>query len=217
MAIDFSRAFDTVPHDGLIALIGRSSLPHNIIRWLSCYLRGRRAGCRYEGVISSSCAVGAGVPQGSVISPVLFNAFVADYPPSAPLISSYADDFTAAASAVAPAVAPAVAANVLSRHASDVARWAETKGLTVSIPKSHATLLTPDTHQSRLDPGVRWVDDPLHHERTPKILGVSLDPHFTFAAHVSQVAERAGSRLRILRALAGAKIRRHCSRRISCW
>jgi len=199
MAIDFSKAFDTVPHDGLITSLSRTTLPNNVVRWLSSYLRGRQARCSYEGNVSPYCAVRAGVPQGSVISPVIFNFYVADYPHSAPLVTSYADDFSAAASAVSPAAAAAL----LSAHASDVARWANEKGLTVSIPKSHATLLTPDTHQSRLDPGVRWGADPLSHVRTPTILGVTFDPHLTFASHTAQVAERAGSRLKILRALAG--------------
>ena len=139
------------------------------------------------------------MPQGSVISPVLFNSFVADYPPSAPLVTSYADDFSAAASATS----PTEAAGLLSAHAVDVAVWAREKGLSVSIPKSHATLLTPDTRQSNLDPGVRWGDDPLLHVRTPTILGVTLDPHLTFSPHVARVAERTGGRLRILKALAG--------------
>ena len=67
MAIDFSRAFDTVPHDCLLVQVGQSSLPNNVTRWLSAYLRGRQASCCYEGIASPFRLVRAGVPQGSVL------------------------------------------------------------------------------------------------------------------------------------------------------
>ncbi|KAF2345291.1 Reverse transcriptase domain [Trinorchestia longiramus] len=94
IAIDFSKAFDTVPHPEFI-----SSLPLNrhIIRWLVCYLKGRSAKCSNHDNLSSSRSALAGIPHGSVISPALFNQFVSDYPSTAPLITSYTDDFTAIA------------------------------------------------------------------------------------------------------------------------
>ena len=199
LAVDFSKAFDTVPHDRLIVQLSQSSLPPNIVRWLSCYLRGRLARCSYEGIVSPFRPVGAGVPQGSVISPVLFNFFVSDYPNTAPIISSYADDFTALASAVN----PYAAANQLSNHAADVSYWADRKGLKISVPKSHCILFTLDTHQSHLNPEVRWGEELLPVVRRCKILGVTLDTHHSFTPHIDEVAERARSRLNILRALAG--------------
>ncbi|KAF2347267.1 Reverse transcriptase domain [Trinorchestia longiramus] len=92
MAIDFSKALDNVPHPQLIPQI--SSLPLNnlIARWLVSYLKGRSAKCYYHHHLSYSKPVLAGVPQGSVISPALFNLFVFDYPPTAPLITSYAGE-----------------------------------------------------------------------------------------------------------------------------
>ena len=151
MAIDFSKAFDTVNHSKLISSISHSSLPHNLVRWLSSYLRGRLASCRYRGATSVCHAMRAGVPQGSVISPHLFNFFVSSYPETCELHSSYADDVHAAVSAVD--VGQAAAA--LSRHASDVGAWAEERQLRVSPSKSHITLFTSDTHQSHLHPHVR--------------------------------------------------------------
>ncbi|KAF2348308.1 Reverse transcriptase domain [Trinorchestia longiramus] len=144
MAIDFSKAFDTVPHPQI------SSLPlnHHIVRWLVCYLKGRSAKCSYQHHLSSSRPVLAGVPQGSVISPALFNLFVSDYPPTAPLITSYADDF----SAVATTTKIPEASAILSAHSADVITWAQQKGLTVSIAKSQSSVFTPDTHQSRTNP-----------------------------------------------------------------
>ena len=200
MAIDLSKAFDTVPHPQLISQLASSSLHPNLVRWLSCYLKGRTARCSFRHSLSPTRPVPAGVPQGSVISPCLFNYFVSDYPHSAPLITSYADDFTAAASAVS---VPDTAA-ALSTHASDVASWARRKGLTVSIPKSNSTLFTPDPHQSRTDPHIVWEGSNLTLCRTPKILGVTLDPHFTFSPHIQAVCERARSRLNVLKSLAGS-------------
>ena len=86
-----------------------------------------------------------------MISPTLFNYYVADYPHTAQTISSYADDFTALASAVDPYEAAAQ----LTDHASDVAYWADRKGLNISVPKTNAILFTQDTHQSHLDPLVQ--------------------------------------------------------------
>ena len=66
-----------------------TTLPSNVLRWLSCYLHGRSASCQYRQARSGFRSVGAGVPQGSVISPCLFNFFVSDYPQTADLHSSY--------------------------------------------------------------------------------------------------------------------------------
>ena len=66
---------------------------------------------------------------------------------------------------------------MVSAHAEDVAAWAEDKGLSISVGKSHATLFTSDTHQSYLDPEVTLNRTSLQPERNPKILGIHFDPH----------------------------------------
>ena len=199
LAVDFSKAFDTVDHAQLIQGISESSLPHNCVRWLAGYLRGRMSSCRFGDSASSFVHIRSGVPQGSVISPSLFNFFVSDYPNTAHLVTSYADDFTAAE--CSPNVE--LAASRLSAHAGDISHWAAQKHLTIAEDKTHPTLFTSDTHQSRMDPGVLLNNSQLQLERNPKILGVHFDPHLRFSYHVQKQCTKASSRLRILEALAG--------------
>ena len=200
LAVDFSKAFDTVPHLTLLQQLAATSLPANLMRWLASYLRGRSACCQYQSVRSGTRGLRAGVPQGSVLSPCLFNFFVADHPTTAAdLTTSYADDFTASTSSHC----VADAADRLAGHANDVEVWARNKGLSISLPKSHTTLFTSDTHQSFLHPDVELAGARVPLCRQPKILGVTLDTHFTFSPHVRTTAERARSRLSILKALAG--------------
>ena len=184
LAIDFSKAFDTVSHDLLLECLMETTLPS-----ISCYLHGRSASCQYRQARSGFRSVGAGVPQGSVISPCLFNFFVSDYPHTADLHSSYADDFTA----VVFDHNIHAASQRMSDHAADALQWAADHGLQVSVNKSNCTLFTSDTHQSRLDPSVSCNGNTFPLCRSPKLLGVTFDTHFTFSPHIRGVAERACS------------------------
>ena len=115
--------------------------------------------------------VRAGVPQGSVISPALFNHFVSDCPIPDLVMTSYADNFTLLASA--PSIVEAKArANKLR---AILVRWADGKQLAIATQKSSVTLFTSDTHQSQLHPQVRIGEAVALLNRTPKILSVTLD------------------------------------------
>ena len=154
----------------------------------------------YHGVASPPRAVTLGVPQGGVLSPDLFNFFIADQPSVADLHIGFADDSHDAESAVV----VSDAADRLSVAMDKLDRWVDDKGLTLAPDKSTVTLFTPDTHQSFLHPMVHLRGAALTLERYPTVLGVKFDPHFTFAHHAKAVATKARSRLALLKATAGS-------------
>ena len=138
-----------------------------------------------------------GVPQGSVLSPLLFNYFVSDINSSAWIDEIYADDFHVAVSEVS----LSDIADGLSEAAAEISLQAEDHGLSLSAAKSTVTLFTPLNREfGRLPPVILNGDD-IPQDNNPKLLGVTLDPTLTFSSHASAIARKAGSRLNVLRAL----------------
>ncbi|KAH7711067.1 putative reverse transcriptase - house mosquito [Aphelenchoides avenae] len=201
VSLDLSKAFDTVDHRQLIDAIYRSTLPRATVRWLSAYLRGRQARTQFRGATSSVRIVRTGVPQGSVLSPALFNAYLSDLPAPPPgvKISSYADDI-----AIRCRHAKfQVAAQKINAYLPALKARLDDKQLIISTEKSTVTLLTPATREARLHPDVRVDNVLLPLNTRPKILGVTFDTMFTFADHGRAAAAKTSRRNNILRALAG--------------
>ena len=73
-----------------------------------------------------------------------------------------------------------------------------------SAPKSTVTLFTPDKHQFQMHPDITLEDTQLPLDRSPKLLGVIMDPSLSFHKHCNYVSDRIDKRNNILKALAGS-------------
>ena len=184
VAIDLTAAFDTVSHDTLISKIAGSSLPPAITRWLSCYLRWRQDAAKFSGTKSSTSIV----PQGSKLSPSLFNYYIADMPrPTLPVKRvCYADDITVWATGQK---IPQLE-SMINSYMREVSIYLKDNSLLIYAQKSTVTLFTPDKHQFQMHPDIALEDTQLPLERSPKILGVVLDPSLSFLKHCNYVSDR---------------------------
>ena len=76
--MDFQKAFDKVPHQRLILKLKSHGMGNSIINWIEQWLTDRRQRVVIDREVSSWKSVLSGVPQGSVLGPILFQGYIND-------------------------------------------------------------------------------------------------------------------------------------------
>ncbi|WP_333764851.1 reverse transcriptase domain-containing protein [Streptomyces sp. IBSBF 2390] len=202
VALDLSKAFDTVDHVLLLNDIFNTSLPTTLKRWLCSYLHGRHTYVEFRDSKSRQRKVKQGVPQGGVLSPLLFNFYMREQPtpPQDVTIVTYADDCTLLSSHKD----PSVASDRLNNYLPSLHSWLQSRNLVLSPEKSTATLFTTWTKEvhDTLDISVNGSAIPT--VQHPKILGVVFDNMLTFNEHAKYTNARLRARTNVLKALAGS-------------
>ena len=77
---DIRKAFDTVWHDALVMKLRAAGLHGRALKWLTSFLSDRTQPTLVQGYISQPAPLHGGVPQGAILSPLLFSIYVNDMP-----------------------------------------------------------------------------------------------------------------------------------------
>ena len=184
--IDFSKAFDSVWHSALFHKLISAGLPPCFARWTQSFLSDRRASVVFQNHKSRSFKVRRGVPQGSVLGPVLFSLFINDLPaslPSSVSCSLYADNLAIWFSSPSVPTAVETTQGALFR----LERLSEYWCLPLNPSKCEAFFFSVDPHQANLQPNLLLLGSRLRFNPTPIFLGVTFDRTLFFSKHVSSL------------------------------
>ena len=144
-----------------------------------------------------------GVPQGSILGPVLFSFFINDLPcslPSSVSCSLYADDLAIWSSS--PSVPTAVEATQGALFRLE--RWSEYWCLPLNPSKCEASFFSVDPHQANLQPHLLLLGSCLRFNPTPTFLGVTFDRTLSFSKHASSLKAKFFPRLKALRCISAS-------------
>ncbi|CAH2102081.1 unnamed protein product [Euphydryas editha] len=202
--IDFSNAFNVVDHDILLSILHSFNLSPPVLRWFQNYLGGRRQRVKIDDSFSSWHDVGAGVPQGGVLSPLLFTMFINSI--SQNLTSHYhmyADDLQIYTRSSLDNLSAAVSST--NGDLATIYQWSKSFGLKVNPSKTQTIVIGSQYILSRIDwsniPPIIYDNVPIPYSSTVKNLGVFLDVNLSWAHHIKELSKRTFAALRSLRRL----------------
>ena len=202
VAIDLSKAFDTVSLEILLKDILQLDLCQPLKKFLAAYLRGRHQYTEFRGCKSKSRVVKQGVPQGGVLSPLLFNLYLSKMPEPPPGIRliSYADDCQALSSHNN----IKTICDRLNPYLNTVSAWFKERKLEISAEKSTATLFTTWSNEVSTVLDIKMDNKTVPTIKNPKILGLTFDNMLNFGPHIKNIKERVQNRNNVLKCLAGS-------------
>ena len=198
--MDFMKAFDKVPHRRLVVKMERYGISERIINWVKDFLHNRKQKVSVNGEESADHDVTSGIPQGSVLGPVLFVIYINDMPEcvDAP-IYLFADD-----TKIYNEINKAGAKGLLQKDLDSLQKWSDTwllkfhpnkcKVVTVNISKKKQNSL--GTYHLHDNEG-REVE--LEQSDGEKDIGVLVDEHLNFSKHIQTQVNKANSIMGLIR------------------
>ena len=192
--LDFAKAFDTVPHKRLIGKLKAYGINGKVLNWIKGFLKDRTQKVRVNGECSEQAKVMSGIPQGSVLGPILFVIYINDLPAevkSRALL--FADD-----TKIYRLIKSIADSKQLQQDLDGVVEWSRKWLLAFNSSKCHVLSLGEienivHAHYYTMDGVV------LEHVFEEKDLGIIVDSQLTFDEHISQKVKKANAMAGLIR------------------
>ena len=187
--IDLSKAFNTIKHSLLLDKLEAYGIRGTELKWFSDYLSRRRQRVVVNGVSSAWKSVTQGVPQGSIVGPLLFSLFVNDMPDVVNhcTINQYADDTTIYTSDKD----ISVVGSTLEEDLKRVSSWIKANGLRMNVAKTQLMVLSRRGKQQVANTvKVSIGDVELTNQESVKYLGMVVDRCLNWKQHIDRVRKK---------------------------
>ena len=196
--LDLTKAFDTVDHRILMIKLSTVGVSENFLAWFKSYLRNRKQRTSCGNELSEGLPVDVGVPQGSILGPLLFLININDLPAVTKHceVSLYADDTVLYCFAKEPGQLE----SKLNEYLYNVALWLKANKLTLNLSKTKSMLIGSHRKLANISSmSVSIFDCNIESVNTFKYLGIILATDFTWLDHVEHVITKVNQRLSLLR------------------
>ena len=189
---DVKKAFDSVPHPQIISSLQAVGICGNLLHWTKDYLTNREQRVVLEGTMSDPVAVTSGVPQGSILGPLLFNIFMnsianINLSTNAKLIL-YADDIL-----LYKPINSTIETQDLQGDVNEINSWMQSHGLTANHSKTKLLTITRSTRTIPMNIDIN------NHRISPcdtvKYLGVTINNDLKWACHIHNTCKKAKQHL----------------------
>ena len=192
---DISKAFDRVWHKGLLFKLKQYGISGNLLKWFENYLSGRIQRVVLYGINSNWREIKAGVPQGSILGPLLFIIFINDIVVDIDgTIKLFADD----TSIYLTVDTPQFCADILNDNLAKIHDWSE-KWLVKFNPQKTESMIISRKLSKPVHPSLFMNNHEIQEVDSHKHLGVIISNNGLWHDHVDYILKKAYSRINILR------------------
>ena len=208
LLLDLSAAFDTVDHDRLLKILHEEiGLRGVALRWFESYLSNRRQAVKVNGKVSDYLGTSHGVPQGSVLGPILFNIYIRSFirllNEAGFVAHGYADDHQVLKLFSIKFQYEAIRCSI-PRILDIIAHWMKASFLKLNSSKSQVIIFTPQNQSSQIHIDQIKLSDgtmiPI--SRIVNNLGVRFDSELSYTSQINAICS---SGYRLLRNLASVR------------
>ena len=185
--VDLSKAFDTVDHTILLKKLGMYGINNTPLDWFKSYLDDRQQCCMVNGIQSEFKPITTGVPQGSILGPLLFLLYINDLPNclTSTTPGMYADDTQITASAETINELE----NILNFDLKNLHTWLCANKLSANCTKTEFIAIASNyrLNQFTNEPKIELNNEAIKRVKKSKLLGVMVDDKLLWDAHINEI------------------------------